>query len=136
MNQLADSVVELAQIGGLQEFFVNSVDVLPAVAPAAPNPPVVPPQYNNITSSNNVTLVVVNNDTTTVNQPGSDQDGSTDPMEFTIPSNLVVSMEPSPNVRPGMNVGDCNVLHDECDKLCVCISIVFHKMNSLIFLQL
>ncbi len=81
-------------------FSVNSVKIIPAVPPAAPSPPVVPPQYTNISNNNgsNVTLVVINNITT--DQQGIDQGNGTEQMEFTVPDNLVISMEPSSDVSP------------------------------------
>ena len=81
-------------------FSVNSVKIIPAVPPAAPSPPVVPPQYTNISNNNgsNVTLVVINNITT--DQQGIDQGNGTEQMEFTVPSKLVISMEPSSDVSP------------------------------------
>ena len=93
VNKIGSDIVELIQIGGLHNFSINDIQLLPAIAPAMPSPPVVPPEYLNITDNVNVMLTTINQ--TVASE--SPQDGLS-PLKFVIPSKLVVSLEPSANV--------------------------------------
>lgn len=95
---IADELVKQVQTGSLtlENATILGVSVVSSPPPTAPPLPVIPPQYENITTNSNVTLVVVESPPTPPST-GSGEDTGTE-TNFTIPTELVVSMEPPEQV--------------------------------------
>ena len=97
VTMLADELVKKVQTGALnlENNTIIGISVLSAPPPAPPTPPIIPPQFENITKNENVTLIVV--DEPPSPPPGGEGEREGDGQKevlFTIPAELVVSMEP------------------------------------------
>ena len=100
ITMVVDELVRLVQTGSWspENATILGLAVQSAPPPALPTTPVIPPQYENVTKSGNVTIVDVPTPPPTVSISGGNTDSEVE-LTFSIPTTLVVSMEPHPTVR-------------------------------------
>ena len=99
VTMLADELVRQIQTGTLilENATIIGISVLSAPPPVPPTPPVIPPQFENISRNVNVSLVIVEEPPSP--PQGSDEGGDEEgEVLFSIPVQLVVSLEPHAQV--------------------------------------